>query len=571
MTYRTLFYTIALLFLLAHPALAATYFVDPGDDLNDAFEYAYNNGYDVVHLNSGIHWIDETLRIPEDTIIDGNGEIKLVDDAGWDHDGTYTNPMIMPMAGHTGPFTIMGITIDGNSQGNTGVPFGKGYYNMLEFKNCYDITLDGVTLEYGKSDGLKVRNSDGINMVNCTVNKVGHDAGYFIQCTNVKFINNDVFTRTNSACRISGGAHILIKNNEVYSGPITSADGGGSSTGSGFEIDLDGSQYAYDVEICNNYIHDLRGSGIWLTSANNLGRDVYIHNNLIRDVGNYPIDNKYSTAGITIFQFDNTTIENNVFDDTGIAGVRHAKSVDYATSGMYETIVRNNVFVNIRDKITITAVPILNTYNHNHRFYVYNNNFYNNYDTFDGEVYKAQNNYALNPMFADVYYHLKADSPIRGLGWNGYDLGAYGIGDEIVGAFPTGYAGSYDGTNGPGSYVDNDTVEHIDDPCNEDIDNSTAEYEDPGNDIVDNSTADYEDPEIIDDPGNDLIDNSTADYEDPGNDLIDNSTMEYNDPDELKPSKKKSSSDGYGHAIILDVKKEVVVGLAQNTKPTYNG
>jgi hypothetical protein len=49
-----------------------------------------------------------------------------------------------------------------------------------------------------------------------------------------------------------------------------------------------------------------------MTSESTKGDGVYIHNNIIRDVGNYPSDNKYSTAGITIWQFNATLIENNV-------------------------------------------------------------------------------------------------------------------------------------------------------------------------------------------------------------------------------------------------------------------
>ena len=172
-----------------------------------------------------------------------------------------------------------------------------------------------------------------------------------------------------------------------------------------------------------------------MTSESTKGDGVYIHNNIIRDVGNYLSDNKYSTAGITIREFNSTLIENNVFDDTGIAGVGYAKRAsDGVVDEEFTTIVRNNVFINIKDHITISAEPVMNSYSENHKFYVYYNDFYNNYDAFDGNLCIAWNNFALNPMFSDSMYHLQDDSPLIGAGYNGADIGAYGTASGEIGA-----------------------------------------------------------------------------------------------------------------------------------------
>jgi hypothetical protein len=57
----------------------------------------------------------------------------------------------------------------------------------------------------------------------------------------------------------------------------------------------------------------------------------------------------------------------------------------------------------------------------------YYNDFYNNYDAFDGNLCIAWNNFALNPMFSDSMYHLKDDSSLIGAGYNSADIGAYGM------------------------------------------------------------------------------------------------------------------------------------------------
>lgn len=558
---------------------AAPYVIGPGDDINDAIIYASNHGFDSVYLSEGIYVIDSTVLLEPGVALEGEGTIKLEDNAEWYRSGDYTDPLIAPRNDYTSGYTIRGITIDGNAR-NQNVPFGRGYYNMLEFNHCNYVVVDHVTMIDGSSDGLKFRSGSYVWFTNNTVDKVGHDAFYCLYSKNIIADNNNIFTRTNSGIRLSGGENATISHNEIYTGQMSE----GSSTGPGIEIDLDGSDYTRDVEICYNYIHDLNGSGIWLTSANRNGQGVYIHNNIIENVGNYPRDNRYSTAGITIFQFSGTIIENNVFDDTGLAAIRHAQSVDSANSGQYETIVRNNIIVNVRDKITITAIPIMNTYSKNHKFVVYFNNFYNNYDTFDGQVYEAWSNYALNPEFADPAYHLKATSSLIGIGYNGANLGAYVTGAEIIGTYDTNYApGDYGAPGGPGWPVDNSTLDNStvedDNPCSP-VDNSTYDYdeeEDNDNQDVDNSTYEYEEPEDEDDGGY-LEDNDNSS-------IVDNSTTDVDNSTAPAPKKKHRSGKSYnlasypsGNNTVPQVnvsptngtKLKMIVGIAYQTTPTYS-
>lgn len=538
---------------------ADTIFVDPSTNGDEAINQALSQAQkgDIIYLNSGTFWIDDTISLTSGVTLAGDGEIKLDNNVGWNSGKT------LFYGSHLSDITIKDITIDGNSQGNTDVPFGQGYYGLFLFRNCENILFDSVTLEYAKSDGIIFRNGDHITVTNCTINKMGHEGLYSLYSDYVTFTNNNVFTRTNSACRIASGNHVLISNNEIYSGTITASDGGGSSTGPGIEINIDNGQPATDIEISRNYIHDLRGSGIWMTSESTKGDGVYIHNNIIRDVGNYPSDNKYSTAGITIWQFNGTLIENNVFDDTGIAGVRYAKrSSDGVIDEEFTTIVRNNVFINIKDKITITAAPIMNSYSKNHLFYVYNNDFFNNYDAFDGDLCLAWNNFAVNPEFSDSMYHLQSDSPLIGAGYNGADVGAYGVSSEEIGLIdlPDSTEPNTDLDNAtcedPNTDLDNSTCE---DEPNTDLDNST--WEDPNTDL-DNATCEDNRPTDEDEPNHDL-DNDTADYVDNSTtEYIDNSTVEYH---------RSSHSRGTGYALVVDQSDEIFIASAELTKPTYRG
>lgn len=575
------------MFLVPH-ASAATVWADPSSNgdgsIQDAIDAA--DPGDTIWLKTGTFWVDDTIEIDKSLTFDGDGEVKIIDDAGWGEG------KVVFSASGVDHITFKGITIDGNSQGNTDEPFGKGYYGLFLFRNCDYVTFDGIRLEYAKSDGIIYRNGNHITVKNCDIYMMGHEGLYSLYSNYVEFTNNKVFTRTNSACRIASGMHVLISNNEIYSGSITSVDGGGSSTGPGIEINIDAGQPADDIEICNNYIHDLRGSGIWMTSESTRGQNVYIHNNIIRDVGNYPTDNKYSTAGITIWQYDNTTIENNVFDDTGIAAVRWAKrSSDATVSGTFQTIVRNNIIVNVRDKISITAVPIMNSNPSNHQFIVYYNDFYNNYDTFDGEVYISKNNMFVNPKFSDSMYHLQSGSPCIAAGYNGADLGAYGSGTVGVGDIPT-HDDVPDAIYEPpkATPVDNSTTEIVEDTPDEpetpieqpqDTSNSTVpdiidDLLDDEEGIVDNSTYEY-----IDEPAEDFIDNSTTEY-------VDNSTTDYDD-DEVNTdidnstteTKKSSHRSGKSYNLAsptvapiqkqVNVTVEMFVPSAEFTKPTYRG
>jgi hypothetical protein len=536
---------------------AATIYLDPsssGDEtINEAMDQAQPG--DTIYLKDGTFWVDNTINFADGVTLTGDGEVKLVDYVGWDSGQT------MFYAYGISDIRISGITIDGNSQGNTDVPFGQGYYGLFLFRNCENVVFDGVTLEYAKSDGIIFRNGDGITVTNCSINKMGHEGLYSLYSDNVEFTNNVCFTRTNSACRIASGEHVLISNNEIYSGTITAADGGGSSTGPGIEINIDSGQPATDIEISKNYIHDLRGSGIWMTSESTRGDGVYIHNNIIRDVGNYPSDNKYSTAGITISQFNATLIENNVFDDTGIAGVRYAKRAsDGVVDEEFTTIVRNNAFINIKDKITISAEPVMNSYSENHKFYVYYNDFYNNYDAFDGNLCIAWNNFALNPMFSDSMYHLQDDSPLIGMGYNGADIGAYGIGSGEIGTI-----GTIDHDEITDSGASDEPITEPTDDVNEDLNNCTS---DDSNHDLDNTTIDDGNNSDEDETNHDL-DNGTADYVDNSTtEYVDNSTTEYID-NSTSEHHRSSHSQGKGYAYIATPHEEILVCSAELTKPTF--
>ncbi|OPY18867.1 MAG: Disaggregatase related repeat protein [Methanomethylovorans sp. PtaU1.Bin073] len=365
-------------------------------EINKALAYVKSTGGGTVYLKGpNTYWIDSTLNIGANTKLTGDStaEIKLVSKAGW----SSGIPMIR---GETGASNIVvtGFTIDGNSE-NQGVSFGNGYYNLINFENSNNIEVSHMRLEWGCNDGVQIKKGNNILFTHNNVYKMGHDAFYALYCNKGEVAYNTVFTRTNSACRLSGGiTDFIVHDNTFYS------DGGGTSTGPGIEIDKTGSSTTLpfdNIEIYNNKIHSIRGSGIWMFAAypdNTIrAKNVYIHHNTFTKVGQHASNTGYTNAAITMQNFDNTIIENNVFDDGGNAAIKW-----YAWSGyvaqqkaQFTTYVRNNVIMNNdgMSGVTGSGVGIWNTQSSYAKFMVQNNNFYNNKngDTYGGGFTMSNN------------------------------------------------------------------------------------------------------------------------------------------------------------------------------------
>jgi len=379
-------------------------------EINKALEYVNSIGGGTVYLRGpNTYWIDGTLKMGDNTILTGDEDacIKLVPDAGW---GDY-EPLITNMEDAKENFTIKGFEIDGNSE-NQSVPRGSGYYDMIYFYKCTDITVSDMRMEWGTSDGLIVRNyfyepSSNIVFENNSVYKLGHEALYTLGVNGVTVANNQVFTRTNTAFRLSSSGHAKIYKNLIYS------EIEDWSTGPGIEIDKSDGYESEDIEIYKNKIRTLNGAAIWIDgedSDNKIrGKDVYIHHNIIYDVGQYDKNTGYSNAGIVIGQFNNTRIENNVIDGSGEAGIkyyRYPKSITMDAD--FTTIVRNNIIIGSNKRNTY---GIWNTDSLNHTFISNNNCIYNVNQNYNGNGINVANDIYVDPLFADSAkhdYHLKS-------------------------------------------------------------------------------------------------------------------------------------------------------------------
>ncbi|MCC7577095.1 MAG: DNRLRE domain-containing protein, partial [Methanomethylovorans sp.] len=364
-------------------------------EINKALAYVKSTGGGTVYLRGpNTYWIDSTLNIGANTKLTGDStaEIKLVPKAGW----SSGIPMIR---GETGASNIVitGFTIDGNSE-NQGVSFGSGYYNLINFENSNYIEVSRMRLEWGCGDGVQIKRGNNILFTHNDVYKMGHDAFYALYCNKGEVAYNTVFTRTNSACRLSGGiTDFTVHDNIFYS------DGGGTSTGPGIEIDKTGSSTTLpfnNIEIYNNKIHSIRGSGIWMFAAypDNVirAKNVHIHHNTFTKVGQHASNTGYTNAAITMQNFDNTIIENNVFDDGGNAAIKwYVWSPIPQQKAQFTTYVRNNVIMNNdgMSGVTGSGVGIWNTQSSYAKFIVQSNNFYNNKngDTYGGGFTMSNN------------------------------------------------------------------------------------------------------------------------------------------------------------------------------------
>ncbi|WP_321419472.1 disaggregatase related repeat-containing protein [uncultured Methanomethylovorans sp.] len=387
-------------------------------EINKALAYIDSQGGGTVYLRGpNTYWIDSTLNVGANTILTGDStaEIKLVANAGWSTD----MPMIANI-GTDGDITIKGFTIDGNSA-NQGTSLGAGYYNMMAFDGGNNIEVSDMRLEWGCGDGLQVRKASNIKFTNNDVYKLGHDALYALGCSNVEFAYNTVFTRTNSACRYSdGNTGSTIHDNLIY------ASNSGDSTGPAIQIGTSSTSNCVfdDIEIYNNRIQSIKGAGIWMSAnyQDNVihAKDVYIHHNIFTNVGQYSTNTGFSNTAIVLGDFDNTIIENNVFDDGGHAAVKYfLRSGRRQQQTQFTTYVRNNIIMNSDgvSSVTGSGVGIWNTNPTYSKFVVQNNDIYNNKNgqTY-GSGFTMSNNLNVDPSCVDSTsssagsrdYHLKS-------------------------------------------------------------------------------------------------------------------------------------------------------------------
>lgn len=347
---------------------AATYEVGSTSELNQAITKVKSDGGGIINLKgSTTYLISNTINLDSNTVLTGDRSavIKLVPNAQL----SQNVPLITAPSGSKN-IKITGFTIDGNSEAQN-VKLGGGYHNMIYFDSATNVEVSNMRLEWGSGDGFKVNRCSDIRFTNNDVYKLGHDAFYTTNsCSNGVISGNSVITRTNSAFRLSGGATDFKITDNSIDGELRR-----DATGPGIEIDKSStaSNTFNNIEISNNKLSNLCGSGIWIYSAypsdsEIRAQGVTISNNQFENVGQYGEENGRSNYGILLQNFDNTIIENNHFDNCGNAVIKWGGEVAQQPA-KFTTIVRNNV-------ITNTKIGIMNTASNN-EFITINNQFSN--------------------------------------------------------------------------------------------------------------------------------------------------------------------------------------------------
>ncbi len=389
--------------------------------INQALAYvAANSAYTTVHLKGPFTYvINDTLLIGSNTTLEGDSSavIKLADHAGWDT----MKPLIKQMSSSgNNNIVIRGFEINVNHDNNTEFAKGKGYYNIMYFTRCSNVKVYNMNMHDGHGDGLRIKYGENIQFYNNRVYKLGHDGLFAIECSNVEAWNNTITCRTNSALRIWNSNHVKFHDNVIDSFYHWSAGG------PGIQIEKSAS-IMDDIEIYSNTINNTYGPGIWIFSydtdsaTRDQGKNIYIHHNTFYSTGTNP--GIVWVGGIVAGGFNNTIIENNVFDGTYNAAVVHMYMPGYCSSycpaGGYITTVRNNIILNTLKCKTDSSggYGVVNNLPETHSFVLENNCLYNN----SAGNYKnctSTSDICADPLFADQKnhdYHLKS---IAGR-WNG--------------------------------------------------------------------------------------------------------------------------------------------------------
>ena len=357
--------------------------------------------------------INGTLLIGSNTILEGDSTavIKLVDHAGW----VTMKPLIQQMSSSgNNNIVIRGFEVNVNHDGNydqNKSPKGKGFYNVMYFLYCKNVTVCDMYIHDGLGDGLRIKYGENVKFYDNTIYKLGHDGMFAIQCQNVEAWNNTITCRTNSGLRIWNSNHVKFHDNVIDSFYDWSAGGPG--------IQVEKSAGTMDdIEIYNNVIHNTYGQGIWLfnydtSTTKDEGKNIHIHHNVFYSTGTNP--SITWVGGILGSGFHDTLIENNVFDSTyNVAIISMSPDGFFSDySSKYTTIVRNNIIVNTQKRTknpSGTGYGIANDLPETHSFVLENNCLYKNSAgnyrncTSKADIY-------INPLFVNQKnhdYHLQS-------------------------------------------------------------------------------------------------------------------------------------------------------------------
>ena len=373
--------------------------------INQALDYvATHPGFTTVHLaGPAIYTIDDTIRIGNDTILEGDrgAVIRLGDNVGWPVDRS----LLGPSAASTANITVRNLELDGNTAGNPGVSSGAGFHNFMTFRGCSNLSVHDLYMHDNNGDGLKTIGSTNVAFYANRFERLGHDGIYFYASTGADIHDNVATTRVNSAFRVSESDHVRIHDNHVL----------GGTGGAGVEIQKTGSNPMNHIEIDHNRLENTHGAAILVAGYGSYDKsgaqNLSIHHNIVRNAGTW--GGVTWVGGVVLAGFDHTVIENNVFDGAHAQAIAHLSPLGTAPGTGYTTLVRNNIIV---DTVAGGSSPagtgwgVRNLLPSTHQFVVEYNCLYHQAA---GDYFQASATHDIHadPLFADGAagdYHLKS-------------------------------------------------------------------------------------------------------------------------------------------------------------------
>ena len=333
-------------------------------EINAALDYvAEHSEYTTVYLKgTNTFWIDEPIYISSNTTLEGdeNAVVKLIDNANWQKQfkpligqkGTIFEEIMLDQSVTTGNITIRDFELNGN-RAHQSEPSGHSYYRMIQLQNCYNVTVNDMYIHNGLADGILLEFGVDLNhneylyainskFYNNRIHNDGHDGIYVGQSTNFEIYNNNITnTRTDASIRVQNCNNYKIYNNIAGLAPDRQMAGAAA-----VHVMNRGDVLADDIEIYDNFFYGNQvWHGIWLEQLTDGGAGtlnshtgVYIHNNVI---------SQSKLAGIGIYGFNNTRIENNLIEISAEeAGITFYQGdpINTSLSG-FQTYVKNNIIV----------------------------------------------------------------------------------------------------------------------------------------------------------------------------------------------------------------------------------
>jgi len=272
------------------------------------------DGNKIIELEAKTYSISNSFELPSNIELRGQkGTIfKFADECGI--------PQNIPMiSGKTQKnINISGIRFEGNqdhqkyalrySNPNHPEQSGKKAYGnqigtFIYLINCENIKVTKCAFNDNLGDGLRLSGCKNIEFSYNTGEMGGHDVFFALRSSGIKVHHNNIKTLVNSACRLLDVNHARIYNNIIsWEGP--------RDAGPAIQIQHDTGTME-DIEVCGNVILSSCCPGLWLVGKASGNEELWLHHNLFMNCG----DNRISwVGGIIASGYDNTKIENNVFD-----------------------------------------------------------------------------------------------------------------------------------------------------------------------------------------------------------------------------------------------------------------